>query len=47
LNLIQTQPEDEATEIFRRLKMNRDPLMTLESIRQAKVLLPNPDPVSQ
>jgi hypothetical protein len=27
--------------------MNRDPLMTLESIRQARVLLPNPDPVSQ
>lgn len=47
LNMIQTQPEDEATEIFRRLRMNRDPLMTLQSIRHAKTLLPNPDPVSQ
>jgi hypothetical protein len=47
LNLIQTQPDDEAGEIFRRLRANRDPLIILQSIRQANLLLPNPDPVSQ
>lgn len=47
LNLIQTLPDDEAGEVFRRLRANRDPLMILQSIRQANLLLPNPDPVSQ
>lgn len=47
LNLIQLQPDDEAGEIFRRLRANRDPLMVLQSIRQANLLLQNPDPVSQ
>ena len=47
LDLIQTQPDEEAAEIFRRLRANRDPLATLHSIRQARVLLPNPDPESQ
>ncbi|XPS70319.1 hypothetical protein M3J09_002544 [Ascochyta lentis] len=47
LNLIQTQPDDEAAEIFRRLRMDRNPLVTLQTIKQARTLLPNPDPVSQ
>ncbi|KAF1360525.1 hypothetical protein EJ07DRAFT_43157, partial [Lizonia empirigonia] len=47
INLIQTQPDDEVAEIFRRLRANRDPLIILQSIRQARLLLPNPDPVSQ
>lgn len=47
LDLIQTQPDDEAAEIFRRLRKSRDPLVTLRSIRQARLLLPNPDPVAQ
>lgn len=46
LDLLQTQPDDEANEIFRRLRTNRDPFVTLQSIRQAKTLLPNPDPIS-
>ncbi|UPX11811.1 uncharacterized protein EKO05_0002399 [Ascochyta rabiei] len=47
LKLIQTQPDDEAAEIFRRLRVDRDPLGTLQAIEQAKILLPNPDPMSQ
>ena len=39
--MIQTQPDAEADEIFRRLRANRDPISILQSIRQARLLLPN------
>jgi hypothetical protein len=41
LNFIQTQPDAEAHEIFRRLRANRDPILILQSIRQARLLLPS------
>jgi hypothetical protein len=47
LDLIQTRPDDEAAEIFRRLRAERSPIEILQSIRQASLLLPNPDPVSR
>jgi hypothetical protein len=41
LDFIQTQPDAEAHEIFRRLRAHRDPIFILQSIRQARLLLPS------
>ena len=47
LNLIREQPDTEAHEIFRRLRTSSDPLQLLRFVRQAHILIPNPDPVSR
>ncbi|WQF79439.1 Putative zn(2)Cys(6) fungal-type DNA-binding domain-containing protein [Colletotrichum destructivum] len=38
--MVCTKTEDEAKEIFRRIRVSGDPLRVLESIRQAEILLP-------
>ncbi|GJC93282.1 C6 transcription factor [Colletotrichum higginsianum] len=40
--MVCTKTEDEAKEIFRRIRVSGDPLRVLESIRQAEILLPTP-----
>ncbi|KAK7435675.1 hypothetical protein Landi51_12950 [Colletotrichum acutatum] len=39
--MVCTKSEDEAKEIFRRIRLSGDPLRVLESIRQAEILLPS------
>ncbi|OHF01745.1 hypothetical protein CORC01_02936 [Colletotrichum orchidophilum] len=39
--MVCTKSEDEAKEIFRRIRQSGDPLRVLESIRQAEILLPS------
>jgi hypothetical protein len=46
-DLIRDQPDTEAHEIFRRLRTSSNPLHVFRDLRQANLLLPNPDPVSQ
>ena len=46
-NLIREQPDTEAYEIFRRLRTSSDPLQVFRLVRQAHLLIPNPDPVSR
>ncbi|KAI8293824.1 Nitrogen assimilation transcription factor nit-4 [Colletotrichum sp. SAR 10_98] len=40
--MVCSKTEDEAQEIFRRIRVSGDPLKVLESIRQAEILLPSP-----
>ncbi|KZL77418.1 C6 transcription factor [Colletotrichum tofieldiae] len=40
--MVCTKSEDEAKEIFRRIRVSGDPIRVLESIRQAEILLPSP-----
>ncbi|KAF6824341.1 C6 transcription factor [Colletotrichum musicola] len=40
--MVCSKTEDEAQEIFRRIRVSGDPLRVLESIRQAEILLPSP-----
>ncbi|EFQ34274.1 uncharacterized protein GLRG_09418 [Colletotrichum graminicola M1.001] len=40
--MVCTKSEDEAKEIFRRIRASGDPIRVLESIRQAEILLPVP-----
>ncbi|KAK1995363.1 hypothetical protein LX36DRAFT_659716 [Colletotrichum falcatum] len=40
--MVCTKSEDEAKEIFRRIRVSGDPIRVLESIRQAEILLPAP-----
>ncbi|KAK1961154.1 hypothetical protein LY78DRAFT_618235 [Colletotrichum sublineola] len=40
--MVCTKSEDEAKEIFRRIRVSGDPIRVLESIRQAEILLPTP-----
>ncbi|KAK2060727.1 hypothetical protein LY76DRAFT_568364 [Colletotrichum caudatum] len=40
--MVCTKSEDEAKEIFRRIRVSADPIRVLESIRQAEILLPAP-----
>ncbi|TDZ32711.1 Nitrogen assimilation transcription factor nit-4 [Colletotrichum trifolii] len=40
--MVCSKTEDEAQEIFRRIRVSGDPLRVLESIRQAEMLLPTP-----
>ncbi|KAF9874919.1 C6 transcription factor [Colletotrichum karsti] len=40
--MVCSKTEDEAQEIFRRIRKTGDPLTVLESIRQAEILLPSP-----
>ncbi|KAK1853531.1 C6 transcription factor [Colletotrichum chrysophilum] len=42
LRMVCSKTEDEAQEIFRRIRVSGDPLKVLESIRQAEILLPSP-----
>nr|XP_036574559.1 C6 transcription factor [Colletotrichum truncatum]KAF6781008.1 C6 transcription factor [Colletotrichum truncatum] len=41
--MVCSKTEDEAQEIFRRIRVSGDPLRVLESIRQAEILLPSPE----
>ncbi|OLN86935.1 Nitrogen assimilation transcription factor nit-4-like protein 4 [Colletotrichum chlorophyti] len=40
--MVCSKSEDEAAEIFRRIRLSGDPFRVLESIRQAEMLLPSP-----
>lgn len=42
--LLCTKPEDEALELFRRIRESGEPFILFEAVRQAEVLFPNPSP---
>ncbi|KAF1969360.1 hypothetical protein BU23DRAFT_438119, partial [Bimuria novae-zelandiae CBS 107.79] len=46
-DLLCTSPDAEAEELFRRLRTSRNPLSVLQVVRQAHLLLSEPDPTSR